>query len=154
MKNVNTFKSFFFALILIFFVNFNAYGYDFLGNDIGYLDAQNPDQCANACNNNSQCQAWTFVTLWGRCFLKNPVPAPSEQGVCAGGNCLSGLKRSDNWCGETSSRTVGGSNVLGQEQVLSCPSGQSCGPKRSTSCSGWWIFRSCTTLVSTDYFCL
>ena len=39
MTNMNTFKSFFFAVFLVFFANFNVYGYDFFGNDIGYLDA-------------------------------------------------------------------------------------------------------------------
>lgn len=35
----------------------------------------------------------------------------------------------------------------------SCPTGTSCSPRSSTSCSGWWIFRTCTTLHTTDLFC-
>jgi hypothetical protein len=46
---------------------------------------------------------------------------------------------------------VCGNKVTGQ--TLSCPNNGPCDNRRTTSCSGWWIFRRCETLVSTDMFC-
>ncbi len=46
---------------------------------------------------------------------------------------------------------VCGNKYVGE--VRPCAPGTTCGQKSSRSCSGWWIFSSCTTLVSTDYFC-
>jgi hypothetical protein len=143
MKNILPFNLFILVIIAMLSANFNVYGYDLPGNDIKGLDAKNPDQCASACNSNSNCLAWTFVKSWGRCFLKNPVPARSTLGVCSDNyNCISGLKRTDNWCGDKD-----------QALELSCPNGQSCSSRTIKSCTGWWIFRSCTTLQTTDYFC-
>jgi hypothetical protein len=38
-------------------------------------------------------------------------------------------------------------------QTSPCPTGESCGPKRSRVCSGWWIFRSCDYIQTVDWFC-
>lgn len=38
-------------------------------------------------------------------------------------------------------------------QVLPCPAGGSCDFKQSTVCSGWWIFRTCDKIQTTDMFC-
>ena len=135
-------------LCVAFAVLFSApgYGHDLLGSDIAALDVQNAQQCADACAGNAGCAAWTFVRAGlkgpsARCFLKNPVPQPSFNAPCLTNfDCVSGYAM-PKWCG----------NKL-QGDVLACPVG-ACAPKRTKSCSGWWIFRSCTTLVSTDYFC-
>jgi len=134
--------------ILMLSVASTSYGYDLFGNDIAGLDVQNPDQCASACASNSNCLAWTFVRAGlkgpsARCFLKNPVPTPSMTGICASNyDCISGLKRTDAWCGDKP-----------QGDVLSCDAGAACLPRTSRSCSGWWIFRNCTTIQTTDFFC-
>lgn len=44
-----------------------------------------------------------------------------------------------------------GNKELGQ--VLTCANGGSCDFKRSTVCSGWWIFRTCDKTQTTDMFC-
>ena len=46
---------------------------------------------------------------------------------------------------------VCGNKDLGQ--VLTCADGGSCDFKRSTVCSGWWIFRSCDKIQTIDMFC-
>ncbi len=53
-------------------------------------------------------------------------------------------------CG-VASGAICGNNVLGQ--VLTCTDGRSCDFKRSTVCSGWWIFRTCDKIQTTDMFC-
>jgi hypothetical protein len=53
-------------------------------------------------------------------------------------------------CG-VASGTICGNKVLGQ--VLTCTDGQSCDFKRSTVCTGWWIFRTCDKIQTTDMFC-
>jgi PAN domain-containing protein len=164
MKRINPAVGFLIFVILLLVINFNfnfnAYGYDLFGNDIGAVPAANADACAAACNANSNCVAWTWVRAGLKgpgavCFLKNPAPAPSFNSVCKTNvDCLSGLKRSDGWCGESPNRNAPGStSVLGQGQVLSCPSGKSCGPKVSQTCTGWWIFKSCTKTQTVDFFC-
>ena len=128
--------------------NLSAYGYDRLGNDIASLDVQNPDECAKACNGNSNCLAWTFVRKGlksptsARCYLKNPVPPPSLNGVCLTNiDCVSGLKEEDGtWCGESPNRNADGSDVLGQGVVLSCSSGKSCGPRITREPDHWCWF--------------
>ena len=147
MQSIKLFNRIFFFAIVLLSANFNAYGYDLLGSDIAGIDVQNADQCAAACNGSSNCLAWTFVRAGlkgpsARCFLKNPVPTPSWNSVCQTNfDCVSGYKQA-NWCGDKS-----------QGDVLTCQTGTSCNPTRSTSCSGWWIFRKCTPLVTTNYFC-
>ena len=146
MKRMDCRRAFSLFMLLWLSSSVKAHAYDLFGSDIAGLDVANPDQCASACSSNSNCLAWTFV-LPGtpraapgpspRCYLKNPVPSPTANNCC-----LSGLKRSDNWCGENT-----------QGLVLTCPSGLNCGSKRTRTCEGWWIFRTCTTLVTTDYFC-
>ena len=123
-----------------------AYAYDLFGSDIAGIDVQSIQQCADACTANSDCLAWTFVRAGlkgpsARCFLKNPVPQPSTNGTCpTNADCISGYKE-PSWCGDK-----------GQGDVLSCPSG-TCNARSSKSCTGWWIFRQCTTLVSANYYC-
>lgn len=148
MKSTKSLNQFIIVAIILLSANINAYGYDLFGSDIAGIDVQNSDQCAAACNSNSSCVAWTFVRAGlkgpsARCFLKNAVPpAPSWNSVCQTNfDCVSGYKQA-NWCGDKS-----------QGDVISCATGTSCNPRTSRSCSGWWIFRSCTTLQTTDYFC-
>ncbi len=146
---------------------FDAHSFDFLGDDLGPgLAVQNADQCAADCSANASCQAWTFVTAGRKapsafCFLKNPVPAPAFDAACPDNTaCVSGLKRSDGWCGETPTEHVQGSqSILGQGQVLSCSSGKSCQAKvtggQTQLC--WFLFfpYPCHSpkVQTTDWFC-
>jgi hypothetical protein len=160
------FLSGFFLLLAIspLWTSFNAYGYDLFGSDIdpAGLIVGNADQCAAACNSNANCAAWTFVKAWGKCFLKkNPVPTPSFTTNCPSNNeCVSGLKRSDGWCGESPRQTFPGSGAYGQGQVLTCPAGQTCGPKISGGgfqvCWALFIPYPChgEKIQTTDWFCL
>lgn len=150
MQSIKSFRRSLFAAIVMLSANYHAYGYDLPGSDIVGSDVQNADQCAATCNDptHSDCLAWTFVRAGkqgpsARCYLKhNPVPAPSWNSVCQTNfDCVSGYKQT-NWCGDKA-----------QGDVLSCSTGTSCKPRMSKSCSGWWIFRSCTTLSTTEYFC-
>jgi PAN domain len=124
MKCRNALTRLFLATSLLLSATCGVYGYDLFGSDIAGLNVQNTDECSAACDSNADCLAWTFVRagLHGpsaRCYLKNPVPLPSYSSVCATNyDCISGLKRSDGWCGE-----------LEQGVVLSCPSGLSCRPR-------------------------
>src|SRR5574337_368195 len=121
-----------------------AYAHDLFGSDIASIDVQDVQQCADACTANSDCLAWTFVRAGlkgpsARCFLKNPVPSPSTNSTCqSNSDCISGYKQ-PGWCGDKA-----------QGDVLSCPSG-TCNARSSKSCSGWFIFKHCTTLVSLDH---
>ena len=152
------------AATLLTTSGFVAYSYDLFGNDVGGIDVQNPDQCSAACNSNPNCLAWTFVRAGikgpsARCFFKNPVPAPSFNNDCkTHADCVSGPKPSGGagqWCGESPARAVSGNpSILGQDVVLSCPAGRTCGPRVTRSCTGWWIFRTCDNIQSVDFFCL
>lgn len=53
-------------------------------------------------------------------------------------------------CGAASGEVCGNKNE-GQTKV--CLGGQTCDVKRSTVCSGWWIFRTCDKIQTTDMFC-
>lgn len=53
-------------------------------------------------------------------------------------------------CGAASG-AICGNKTLGQ--VLTCADGRACDFKRSTVCSGWWIFRTCDKIQTTDMFC-
>jgi hypothetical protein len=140
--------------------------YDFFGNDIsGPAGAQTALACAQACNDNPNCRAWTFVKPGrmgptARCFLKNPVPAPAFNSICPTNNeCVSGLRRSDGWCGETPARAIAGSQIMGQGEVLTCPAGQSCRPRITGGGAKicWALFfpYPChgEKVQSTDFFC-
>jgi|ERR1044071_1592449 hypothetical protein len=130
--NIKLMGSFLLAVILQLSISITALSYDYFGNDIASLNVNDANQCAAACNANPNCLAWTFVTKGrlspsARCFLKNPVPAPSFNSTCPSNNeCKSGLKRADCWCGETELRFVQGSQILGQGEVLTCSQPQSC----------------------------
>ena len=163
MKNLRTILT---SFILVSALMLDAHSYDFFGSDIAGSIVSTADQCAAACNANASCQAWTFVTAGrmgpsARCFLKSPVPAPAFNATCPTNTaCMSGLKRSDGWCGETPNRLVSGSqSILGQGQVLSCPSGQSCRPRVSgggTQICWAFIFPyPCHSpkIQTTDFFC-
>jgi hypothetical protein len=166
MKKIIALSGLLLVVALTLSPSFDAHAYDFFGNDIAGLDVQNVNQCAAACNANPRCLAWTFVKAGrmgptARCFLKNPIPSPSFNATCpTNAECLSGVKRSDGWCGETPLRAVqGNQNVLGQGQVLSCPSGQSCRPRilggGTQVC--WFLFfpYPCKSekIQTTDFFC-
>ena len=38
-------------------------------------------------------------------------------------------------------------------QTRSCPAGETCMPRRSRVCDGWWIFRRCDYIQTIDWFC-
>jgi hypothetical protein len=164
MKKVPAIGLLVLSILLLANFNFDAYGYDFFGNDIGTALVQDADACAAACKGNTQCRGWTWVKAQGKCYLKNPVAAPAFSPACpTNSECVSGRKRSDGWCGEDPSRNVPGSLtvagqpiVTGQGQVLFLPParGLSCKPRVSTTCTGWWIFKSCSKTQTIDYFWL
>ena len=156
--------------VMLSFTSVNSHAYDLFGSDIGPgVLVATPDQCAAACDGNASCLAWTFVRPPLKhptspvCFLKNAVPTPSLNSTCTSNAvCLSGIKRSDGWCGETPNQNVGGSGVQGQGQVLSCPSGLTCKarvpPPRPKP---WYCFflpflDECqpVKIQTTDFFCL
>lgn len=163
MKNRGAIAAIIIALVFLLSANLTAHSYDYFGNDMpGGGLVTNPNECEAACNKNSSCVAWTYVRPGLKhptsavCFLKNAVPVPSLNSVCeATSDCKSGLKRNDGWCGETPSRTVAGSTVFGQDEVLMCPSGQSCRPKITQTYETCWIFFQCRgpKIQSTDFFC-
>lgn len=35
-----------------------------------------------------------------------------------------------------------------------CPAGTECRPRTTRVCDGWWIFQTCTTVQTVDFFCL
>lgn len=148
MRSINACTRLLPAAILLFVLNFNAYGCDLFGNDIGGLNVNNVSDCAAACSGNGNCLAWTFVRAGlkgptARCYLKNPTPPTcSFNSVCQSNfDCVSGYKQAD-WCGDKS-----------QGDVLSCTTGKACNPRRSRVCTGWWIFQTCDYIQTTDYFC-
>ena len=147
MPNSRSLASMLFVVFLCVCASFSAHAYDLMGSDIAGSNVSNPDQCAAACAGNPACLAWTFVRAGlkgpsARCFLKNPVPAPSFNAVCLTNfDCVSGFRQAS-WCGDKA-----------QGDVLTCATGTRCNPRTSKSCSGWWIFRGCTTTQTTDYFC-
>lgn len=168
MKKPNTVNGFILVTTLLLSPSFNAYGYDFFASDIASVLVANPDQCAAACDGNANCLAWTFVRPPLKhptspvCFLKNAVPTPSLNSVCTSNSvCLSGIKRSDGWCGETPLRDVGGSGVQGQGEVLSCPSGLTCKSRLPTPKRKPWhcfflpFLDECqpVKIQTTDFFC-
>jgi hypothetical protein len=53
-------------------------------------------------------------------------------------------------CGAASGEVCGNKDL---GQVLACASGGVCDFKRSTVCSGFWIFRTCDKIQTTDMFC-
>lgn len=48
------------------------------------------------------------------------------------------------WCGSSRSSPA---------VQAECPAGTECVSRRSRVCQGWWIFRTCTWIVSTDWYC-
>ena len=59
------------------------------------LASPDPGACQNACRNEGQCKAWTYVNPGvqgpeARCWLKNRIPGPT-QSTC----CTSGVERPD-----------------------------------------------------------
>jgi hypothetical protein len=144
----------------------DVHAYDFFGSDLAGVLVVTPDQCAAECDRNASCAAWTFVRPPLKhptspvCYLKSAVVAPSLNSVCTSNAvCLSGIKRSDGWCGETPLQNVGSSGVPGQGQVLSCPAWQSCRPRtipgKPEVC--WFLFfpYPChgQTSQTTGFFC-
>lgn len=153
------------AVAIILMSATTVLAYDFLGNDLGPGTAvTTPDACAALCSGQTNCTAWTFLRAGAQggrfptamCFLKNPAPPAVDVGDNC---CLSGTKRSDGWCGESPARTLTGSNVLGQGQVLQCPAGQGCGPRTIRGSTGvcWWFIipYPCRgpSIQTVDWFC-
>lgn len=110
-----------------------AEAWDLFGGDIGGFVAFSPDECAAACNANGSCAAWTLVEPPLKhptspvCFLKSSFGSPELNATCTSNDvCVSGIKRSDGWCGERTNTTFGPNAVPGQGEVLSCGPNQSC----------------------------
>lgn len=69
------------------------YNVDLFGNDYREIAYGKPGStwktCKAACDDDRQCQAWTYVapgrTEFGECFLKAPVPEASESECCVSG---------------------------------------------------------------------
>ncbi|EGZ19080.1 hypothetical protein PHYSODRAFT_247052 [Phytophthora sojae] len=50
------------------------YGVEYLGNDIGFHLAEQPDDCCDLCSDWEGCQAWSWVWVEGQggtCYFKN-----------------------------------------------------------------------------------
>lgn len=67
-------------------------GVNRLGSDYKNFDlpSADPALCQKACYSEQQCMAWTYVNpgIQGpnaRCWLKNPIPAPSINSCCVSG---------------------------------------------------------------------
>ncbi|HEY8181857.1 MAG TPA: PAN/Apple domain-containing protein [Thermoanaerobaculia bacterium] len=163
-------KKIYVVAIMLVSMSLTAYGYDFFGSDISSSLVTTPNQCSALCDANAACRAWTFVRpplknpTSAVCFLKSAVPAPSLNATCTSNAvCLSGIKRTDMWCGESPARNAPGSTtVMGQGAVLSCPTGFGCGPKmisttKNTVC--WFLIfpypcHEVVKIQTTDFFCL
>ena len=58
------------------------------------LTIDDPSACQEACENDPQCKAWTYVkpnTIQGpkpRCWLKHAIPRPREHTCCVSGTKL------------------------------------------------------------------
>lgn len=70
-----------------FEVNVNRPGSDYRSFDLG---APQPEICRNACMNEPQCVAFTYVNPGvqgpaARCWLKGSVPGPNPDGCCISG---------------------------------------------------------------------
>jgi hypothetical protein len=63
-------------------------GVNRFGGDYKNVTTPTPDACQAACNGEQPCRAWTWVKSTSTCWLKNQVPAPSNDA-----NCTSGVKR-------------------------------------------------------------
>jgi len=48
-------------------------GIDIFGNDLLLQFANTIDQCCNACLNNVNCQAWTYVPDTQACWIKSAI---------------------------------------------------------------------------------
>jgi len=129
--------------------------YDRLGSDLGTgLPVTSPNQCNTLCNGNPACQAWVFVAAGNTrftnttplCFLKKAIPPPSSNATCpSNAACLSGVKRTDGWCGEDPTDNVPGTNnmIPGQGDVLTCAAGVLCAPTQTTTTRNkvcWFLF--------------
>ncbi|HRO32117.1 MAG TPA: PAN domain-containing protein [Brevundimonas sp.] len=65
---------------------------DLFGSDYHEFDlnsGQDWRACKSACDADGRCQSWTMTipgsTLYGRCYLKNTVPTPTEAECCISG---------------------------------------------------------------------
>lgn len=159
--------------IVLFFIVLSpaSFAFDRLGSDIGLaVTVANANACNTLCNGNPSCQAWVLVnpgnSRFGNtaplCFLKNAIPPPSFNTTCpTNAACVSGIKRTDGWCGETPAREVA-AGILGQDAVLTCMAGVTCGPKmmntsKTTVC--WFLFfpypcHETVKVQTTDFFCV
>ncbi len=68
-------------------VNINRRGGDYRHYD---LPSNNPNQCRDDCANDSRCKSFTYLrpSYWGpnaHCFLKDSVPAATEESCCISG---------------------------------------------------------------------
>lgn len=60
------------------------------GDDYDMIESISPTACQNRCNAEGRCRAWTFVRAGvqgptTRCYLKDRVPAPNNDGCCISG---------------------------------------------------------------------
>ena len=61
---------------------------DLPGEDLETVITNSPEACASACQNKSNCRAYTFKSSEERCFLKDGQPKPK-----ASGGLISGYKK-------------------------------------------------------------
>ena len=54
------------------------YGFDRPGSDFQSFTAPTVQFCETACQENSQCRAYTFANTANYCWLKNAVPCKSQ----------------------------------------------------------------------------
>ena len=55
------------------------------GGDFKGVYVNNAAECQRQCNNDAQCQAWTFVRRDRHCMLKNSVPQSRADACCESG---------------------------------------------------------------------
>jgi hypothetical protein len=67
-------------------LNFDRYGSDLNSFELTF---PNPYDCQLACQGSPACRAWTYVNPGpgtnARCWLKNPIPAPTANNCCISG---------------------------------------------------------------------
>lgn len=161
-----------FLSFLLIAVAWNVRAYDRLGSDLGPgVPVPNANGCNTLCNGNGSCVSWVFVATGNPrfanttplCFLKSAIPSPSFNPTCPSNvECVSGIKRTDGWCGEDPNHNIpGSSSIQGQGDVLTCAGGGLCASVPiSTTINTWcWFFfipypcHQQSKLQSFDHFC-
>ena len=124
-------------------VNVNRRGGDYRDYD---LPSNNPNQCRDDCMNDSRCQSFTFLrpSYWGpnaHCFLKNSVPAPTQETCCISGVKSGGGGGGANWAGSWTSTEGGFMNLTQQGNTVSGEYGSGSGQVSGTVNGRTWTLR-------------